>query len=299
MRKFNIASAAAAAGVLAVLTMSAAGASPVEETITNPAQVGHREVWFYDNTTGIATDSFFAGGHPGYPQDSSMFERNRIYSNNFNVYAPGSDVKSAVPVPIGVGILIAGGDDDTISGNYIYDNWRRGTMLIAVPDAISCAPNPDEGAPPCTPQGAATTSNGDRYYDNVMSRTPDGRKMPNGVDFWWDEFPNNTGNCWYSNRGPDGTDASWTGDPQRFANPGMSVPHFLPEDCGTSTGTGNPAKEAMLTYCAEASLGDTTCDWYAPPKRPSPTGLKVFPTHAAPLALPELSGSVQGAPPVQ
>jgi hypothetical protein len=24
----------------------------------------------------------------------------------------------------------------------------------------------------------------------------------------------------------------------------------------------------MLTYCAEASLGDTTCDWYAPPKRP-------------------------------
>jgi len=52
MRKFNIASAAAAAGVLTVLTMSAAGASPVEETITNPAQVGHREVWFYDNSTG-------------------------------------------------------------------------------------------------------------------------------------------------------------------------------------------------------------------------------------------------------
>jgi hypothetical protein len=48
----------------------------------------------------------------------------------------------------------------------------------------------------------------------------------------------------------------------------MSVPRFLPEDCGTSTGTGNPAKEAMLTYCAEAAIGDTTCDWYARPKRP-------------------------------
>src|SRR5437870_7557144 len=73
---------------------------------------------FYDNTTGIATDSFYAGGHPGYPQDSAVFEGNRIYSNNFNVYAPGSDVKSAVPVPIGVGILIAGGNDDQVKGNY-------------------------------------------------------------------------------------------------------------------------------------------------------------------------------------
>ena len=27
---------------------------------------------FYDNTTGIATDSFYAGGHPGYPQDSAV-----------------------------------------------------------------------------------------------------------------------------------------------------------------------------------------------------------------------------------
>ena len=233
---------------------------------------------FYDNTTGIATDSFFAGGHPGYPQDSSMFERNRIYSNNFNVYAPGSDVKSAVPVPIGVGILIAGGDDDTISGNYIYDNWRRGTMLIAVPDAISCAPNPDEGAPPCTPQGAATTSNGDRYYDNVMSRTPDGRKMPNGVDFWWDEFPTNSGNCWFRNQGVDGTTASITSDPPPPPIEGTSVPKFLPEDCGSpsSVGVGDAAKESVLVGCvadfAQGTYDATVCDWFAPPPRPGSGG---------------------------
>jgi hypothetical protein len=233
---------------------------------------------FYDNTTGIATDSFFAGGHPGYPQDSSMFERNRIYSNNFNVYAPGSDVKSAVPVPIGVGILIAGGDDDTISGNYIYDNWRRGTMLIAVPDAISCAPNPDEGAPPCTPQGAATTSNGDRYYDNVMSRTPDGRKMPNGVDFWWDEFPTNSGNCWFRNQGVDGTTASITSDPPPPPIEGTSVPKFLPEDCGSpsSVGVGDAAKESVLVGCvadfAQGTYDATVCDWFAPPPRPGRGG---------------------------
>jgi hypothetical protein len=43
---------------------------------------------FYDNSTAIATDSFFAGGHPGYPQDSAIFERNRVYSNNFNSFGP-------------------------------------------------------------------------------------------------------------------------------------------------------------------------------------------------------------------
>ena len=230
---------------------------------------------FYDNTTGIATDSFFAGGHPGYPQDSSVFEGNRIYSNNFNVYAPGSDVKSAVPVPIGVGILIAGGNYDMVRGNYIYDNWRRGTMLLAVPDAISCAPNPDEGAPPCTPQGAATTSNGNRYYDNVMGRTPDGRQMPNGVDFWWDEFPTNRGNCWYRNIGSNGTTAGITSDPSPPPVEGTSLPKFLPEDCGapTNMGVGDPRKEAVLGACvadfAEGSYDATVCDWFAPPPKPS------------------------------
>ncbi len=229
---------------------------------------------FYENTTGIATDSFFAGGHPGYPQDSAVFENNRIYSNNFNVYAPGSDVKSAVPVPIGVGILIGGGDDDQVRGNHIYDNWRRGTMLVAVPDVISCAPSPENGAPPCTPQGAATTSQRNRYYDNVMGRSPDGKALPNGVDFWWDEFPTNRGNCWYSNTGSAGTAASVTSDPPPPPVAGTSVPGFLPQDCNaqSNVGAGNGPKEAMLVGCLGGIALDNedpnTCDWFAAPARP-------------------------------
>ena len=92
---------------------------------------------FYDNGTAIATDSFYAGGHPGYPQDGATFENNRIYSNNFNSFVAGSDVEPKVPVPVGVGILIAGGNGNEIRGNRIWDNWRRGTMLINVPDALS------------------------------------------------------------------------------------------------------------------------------------------------------------------
>jgi hypothetical protein len=103
-----------------------------------------------------------------------------------------------------------------------------------------------------------------------MGRAPSGSTKPNGVDFWWDEFPSNTGDCWHDNVGTDGTNASWTGDPQRFATPGMSVPGFLPEDCSapTNVGTGDPVKEAVLLNCANVAIGDPSCEWYTKPPKP-------------------------------
>jgi hypothetical protein len=233
-------------------------------TMGNATHVIHNN--FYDNTTGIATDSFFAGGHPGFPQSAAVFEKNNIYSNNFDDYAPGSDVKSTVGVPLGTGILIAGGNSDIVRDNRIYDNWRRGTMLLAVPDALSCPP----GSETCTPENAASTSYDDQYYGNQMGTGPAGGTKLNGVDFWWDEFPSNTGDCWHDNVGPDGTNGSWTGDPQRFVTPGMSVPGFLPEDCDASTnvGQGDSQKEAVLAYCANAAIGDPNCEWYTMPPKP-------------------------------
>jgi hypothetical protein len=178
-------------------------------------------------------------------------------------------VESVTAVPVGVGVLIAGGDDNVVRDNDIYDNWRRGTMLLAVPDVIACSPSPDEGAPPCSPQGLASTSNGNRYYDNRMGRTPDGTAKPNGVDFWWDEFPGNTGNCWYPNTGSAGTTASITSDPAPPPVEGATVPKFLPEDCGSqvNVGAGDAAKEAMLTDCAERG-NDGICEWYQMPAKP-------------------------------
>jgi hypothetical protein len=236
---------------------------------------------FYGNATGIATDSFYAGGHPGFPQSAAVYERNRIYSNNFNVYGPKSDVVSKTPVPIGVGMLIGGGNEDQVRSNYIWNNWRRGTMLIAVPDAVSCSPGTAGEAPPCTPKSAATTSNFNQYHNNIMSRTPAGRKSPNGVDFWWDEYPTNHGNCWFDNTGIDGTKNSFTSDPPPFAQHGKSVNGFLPEDCTNdpgTTGLGDPQKESVLIACAgdvETGSYDTTaCDWFAMPPKPSPSGGK-------------------------
>jgi hypothetical protein len=256
---------------------------------------------FYDNTTGIATDSFYAGGHPGYPQNGAVYENNRIYSNNFNVYAPDSDVKSSVPVPIGVGMLIGGGNEDTLKGNYIYDNWRRGTMLMSVPDAISCAPNPDRGGPPCTPESAATTSNGNRYTENVMSRTPDGKELPNGVDFWWDEFASNHGNCWPANKGQDGTPASITSDPPRAPGDATLPGYLATQDCDSdnNTGVGDAQKEHVLGACAvdfqQGSYDSTVCDWFAMPSKPDGKGTN-GPPPGAPSGLPlPIAGATSAA----
>jgi hypothetical protein len=250
---------------------------------------------FYDNVSGIATDSFYAGGHPGFPQDSAVFEQNQIYSNNFNIYGPHSDIESSTPVPIGVGILIAGGNADKVVGNHIYDNWRRGAMLIAVPDAVSCAPMPGAGSPPCTPQGAATTSNRNSYRDNVMGRTPAGVAVPNGVDFWWDEFPSNAGNCFGPNTGSDGRLDTTTSDPPE-APTGQPAPGFIAKrNCGSplNVGVGDPHKEAVLVACAAQVEGTSndqaSCDWFQPPARPRGVAAAVQ-RRASSAALTESSG---------
>ena len=208
-----------------------------------------------------------------------MFENNRIYSNNFNIYGGDSDVESSTPVPIGVGILIAGGNDDVVKNNYIYDNWRRGAMLIAVPDAISCAPSPGAGAPPCTPQGAATTSNRNQLHAATRwAGRPRARAMPNGVDFWWDEFPSNKENCFGPNTGSDGQADHTSSDPPE-APTGDPAPGFIAKrDCESplNVGTGDSQKESVLVACAQQVEGDkngqASCDWFNPPPKPGSGG---------------------------
>ncbi|HEV3001909.1 MAG TPA: right-handed parallel beta-helix repeat-containing protein [Solirubrobacteraceae bacterium] len=208
---------------------------------------------FFDNGTGIATDSFFAGGHPGYPQDGAVFEDNEIYSNNFNTYAAGSDVTPRVPIVNGTGILIAGGNANEVRGNRIWDNWRRGVMLIEVPDAAS-----DHA-------GAKSTSHRNRFHDNLVGVAPDGARKPNGVDFWWDESSGQEDNCWYDNRAFDGTDASVTYDPPR---------PLTPANCdNVSTGATYATRARELGGCAAAQLvigeyDPSLCPWFTSPEPP-------------------------------
>jgi hypothetical protein len=280
----------------------------------------------YGNTTGISSDTLSAAGHPGFPSDSSQIDHNLIYSNNLDLFKPNPPIKPLVGVPVGTGIIYPGMNNARVHDNWIFDNWRNGVMLFAVPDAFTNGGGA-EGlilpgvACPGAPANGISTSCDNRFFRNRMGQAPRGFRfpkaldqfgvahgrisgrsgdrrrggrrggspraltggpvsfnqpagpsLPNGTDFWWDNWDTNTGNCWFNNTGSDGTARSVTGP--GLPNP---VPRVLPSDCATSVGTGNPAKLAYLVECADGPDQDTgpmDCDWWDTPPRPGSAAAK-------------------------
>jgi len=252
----------------------------------------------YGNATGIASDTLSSAGHPGFPADSAQVDNNYIYANNFDVYDEGSPLKPLVGVPIGTGIVYAGMNDARVHGNWFFDNWRDGAMLFSVPDALTSYGGPEgmvlPGVSCTTADVGVSTSCGNRMYENRMGQVPAGFRypdaldryavphgdpaqapLPNGNDFWWDEFPTNRWNCWFGNTGPDGKPESVTGAGQAGSLPGLGLSR-LP-DCENgknpdlSVGTSNVTKEAYLVECSEGPDEDTgplDCDWWTTPPRP-------------------------------
>jgi hypothetical protein len=231
-------------------------------TAANAMWIHHNN--FYGNALGFTTDVFTAAGHPGYPQDSDLVERNRFYTNNFNPYTEDSDVHPTIPVPVGTALWIAGGNNNTLRRNRFYNNWRRGVMLFTVPDALVCGPGTDNTQAGCDPS-KVSTSHRNELHHNIMGLTPKGRYQPNGVDFWWDNFPGAEENCWYLNR----------------AAPGKSVvtsPSSLPncdngQDPSSSIGTGpDPQNEGELLQCFAAftsgGYDPEACPWFETPPKP-------------------------------
>ena len=224
---------------------------------------------FYSNATGIATDSLFPG-HPGLPQDHARWSNNQIYSNNSNYYTRYVDtgvcarpipergymrgaVCPVVPTPVGTGVLIAGGNFNSTDHNWIYDNWRHGTMQFWVP-----APLRDE----MDPAKLYDTSNNNRTTANQMGRRPDGRVLENGTDHWWDD--QGVGNCWEGNVYADGRQDDNFTVPPRSCRAGGSI--FLP---------GAAVKDAGFLTCSQYDRNDPQlrhppqCNWFDSPSRPS------------------------------
>ncbi len=224
---------------------------------------------FFHNATGIATDSLFPG-HPGLPQDHARWDHNRIWSNNSNYYTRYVDtgvcskpieqrgymngtVCPVVPVPVGTGLLIAGGNYDSTDHNWIWDNWRNGTMQFWVP-----APLRDE----YDPTKLYDTSNHNHSFANRMGLRPDGTTAHNGLDFWWDD--QGVGNCWQDNVSSRGVPTD------NFAvDPGPCA------DGGSKLVPGLPVKDAGFLSCSQYDRNDPTwrhppaCDWFTTPPRPS------------------------------
>ncbi|MGH2808557.1 MAG: right-handed parallel beta-helix repeat-containing protein [Actinomycetota bacterium] len=62
---------------------------------------------FFGNAVGLVSDS--ETDHPNYPQEHLVFERNKVYNNNFNPYLETSDVEATVFanfafIPVGTGV---------------------------------------------------------------------------------------------------------------------------------------------------------------------------------------------------
>jgi hypothetical protein len=233
---------------------------------------------FYKNAAGISTDSLFPG-HPGLPQDHARWSRNRIYSNNVNYYKRYVDkgvcdkpmkkrgyidgvVCPVVPVPVGTGVLIAGGNFNSTDNNRIYDNWRYGTMQFWVP-----APLRDE----FDPTKLYDTSHHNRTFENVLGLTPKGKQKHNGMDHWWDD--EGGGNCWERNTSSRGEPThNFTVEPPSCAD-GGSV--FTP---GTAA-----VKDAGFLSCSQYDRHDPVlrsppeCNWFKSPPKPTDESGDPFP----------------------
>ena len=249
----------------------------------------------YGNMTGISSDTLSAAGHPGFPADSSEIDHNYIYANNLDLYTDRAPVAPLVPAPIGTGIIYPGMNDARVHHNWIFDNWRDGAMLFAIPDSLTNGGGAEGDifpgvSCPGAPANGLSTSCGNRFFRNRVGRAPKGfrfpaavemfgnvhtpgarPKKPNGNDFWWGElFSTNTGNCWFGNTGSDGTAASVTGPGNAGRLPG-EMPQALPSNCATSVGNDDVAKLAYLVECSNGpddDTGPTDCDWWTRPARP-------------------------------
>lgn len=224
---------------------------------------------FYENATGIATDSLFPG-HPGLPQDHARWSNNEIFSNNENYYTKYVDtgicakpmkdrgyingtVCPVVPTPVGTGALIAGGNFNLTDNNLIYDNWRYGTMQFWVP-----APLRDE----YDPSKLFDTSHGNQVVSNTMGFKPDGSVAHNGVDHWWDDQGN--GNCWEDNKSSRGKATN-----NFVVDPGPCA------DGGSKVTPGLAVKDAGFLTCSQYNRADPqwrhppACSWFDSPKKPT------------------------------
>jgi hypothetical protein len=241
---------------------------------------------FYDNALGYTTDVFTAPGHPGFPQHGNVIEKNNFYSNNFNPFQEGSDVEPFIAAPVGTGLWLAGGNSNLVRDNHFYDNWRRGTMLFAVPDATVCGPPPVGSSTPvpgCNVAGISTSFD-NKQYNNTMGVDKDGKYKPNGVDFWWDAFPLNTGNCWWGNKAYSGKKVTTSPEKTPLLGDLLGQKNGLP-DCNNGKNSGGALlnlgnigvlNEVELVAClagftvAGYPAGDpSTCTWTATPPKPS------------------------------
>lgn len=206
----------------------------------------------YDNAIGLSYDS--ENDHPNFPERWSLIENNLLHDNNFDIYAPTSDVPARGPAydffryPVGTAMWIVGGTDNIIRNNYVYNNQRFGFIL---------ARNPQEVPLPSTVERNS-------FYGNIIGKDPMGNSLPNstayppggdyapgGSDYFWDETGND--NCW-------GMDSPSSG-PIKTDPPNAGHPLPIPGPCpSTNVGGFSALKLGILINCSLTGDPPVTTD---------------------------------------
>lgn len=153
-------------------------------------------------------------------------------------------------VPVGSGVLVIGGNYDVFRENWVCDNWRVGFVQTWVPGWLRSDfrwPAQEE------------TSNFDRYQGNHMGTGPDGKSLPNGLDFFWDG--QGIGSCWQTDH-PAGAEpltlpacSSWAPVKRLLDDPNKLV---VFSDCGS--------------YDIVTQTLPPGCNWFDTPERPGSVG---------------------------
>jgi hypothetical protein len=198
----------------------------------------------YDNAIGLSYDS--ENDHPNFPERWSVIENNLLHDNNFDIYAPTSDVPARGPAydffryPVGTGMWIVGGTDNVIRNNIVWNNIRFGFIL---------ARNPLEAPLPSTVDRNSFTGNrmgvdpAGNPAPNSTAFPPGGAYAPGGSDFTWDET--GMGNCW----GPhDAANPNPKTDPPNALNP-LAMPGPCPTG-NVAQGSGAPLHLGLLINCS-------------------------------------------------
>jgi hypothetical protein len=202
---------------------------------------------------------------PGSTTKSCSFIENNVISNNNNVNAPAIEFTA----PVGIGINLAGGQYDTVTGNLISDQGSWGVITTDEPDAEPPATGADcQGGIENDPEPGVCDfpGLGNKVYGNTF--TGDGFfGNPTNSDLATDTLGSYTPrNCFYGNIDTSGT---LTSEPANIESNSVDG-----QPCAKA-GTGF---DATLSAQLECALSAQEC--------PLPAGAANYPQEGAIVMLP-------------
>lgn len=230
---------------------------------TNSKYVKIVESAFYNNGAGIVPNTLDSEGYE--PNGWNVIERNDVFWNNYNYFLAGSAFHTisgglgelagaTVNYPTGVGIVLYGSANTTVTRNNVFGNYKWGISSFSGPGEIFVANEGDD---------AKNINN--QIVENTMGR--DGAD-PNGeYDFWNDGTGG--GNCWLGNSAPSGFAPGNGKVPLSTLYPTCPQPEVLNDrvksldlSAGLQIDLGDESNPAtILGYAGSTPAQNQQCSW--------------------------------------